>query len=286
MFREGRYTPIGKPSGESDALQASQGHLADIMAATGKQSAKEGSTLFNLALPGLEKSESYFGKLASGDPNALATANAPAIQQITGQSDAAKKNIMQDNPRGGERGLALQEADINKGAQISQLTTGSYLKSFESLAGLGGQNVSQGNAATGTGLQGMNAAANQYGQLQQINNEQKSTQLGFLSSLAGAGAELGGAFCYVAAELYGGWDAYETIIVRRYLTEKKSAEWYWRTAVEIYEKRGQAWAAHIRTNQLSRAIAKRVFDWLFSRAQMTIPQRVQRGMAVLSTRRR
>jgi hypothetical protein len=39
----------------------------------------------------------------------------------------------------------------------------------------------------------MNAAANQYGQLQQLNNEQKATQLGLFSSLAGAGASAAGA---------------------------------------------------------------------------------------------
>lgn len=177
---------MGKQSGESQALQNAQANLADTMAATGKQSAAEGSTLFNLALPGLEQSETYYSKLASGDPAALARANAPAIQQITQQSNSAKKNIIQDMPRGGERNLALEEADITKGAQISNLTTGSYLQSFGSLAGLGGQNVSQGNAATSTGLQGMNAAANQYGNLGQLQNEQKATQLGFWSSMAGA----------------------------------------------------------------------------------------------------
>jgi len=177
---------MGKPGGESQRLQDAQAGLADVMASTGKQSAAEGATLFNLALPGLEQAETYYSKVASGDPAALARANAPAIQQITEQSNAAKKNILQDNPRGGERNLALEEADITKGAQISNLTTGSYLGSFGSLAGLGGQNVSQGTAATGVGLQGMNAAANQYGNLQQLANEQKSTQLGFWSSMAGA----------------------------------------------------------------------------------------------------
>jgi hypothetical protein len=164
------------------------------MAQTGQQSAQEGSTLFNLALPGLEKSTSYYGKLASGDPNALARANAPAIQQITGQSNQQLSNIMQNAPRGGARDLAISEADLSKGAQISNLTTGSYTNAFPSLASLGGQNVGQGNAATSTGLQGMNSAANQYGNLQQLNNEQKATQLGFVSSLAGAGAEAGSAF--------------------------------------------------------------------------------------------
>ena len=179
-----------KSSGEDATLQQDQGNLANVMAATGKQSAAEGATLFNLALPGLE---SYYNKIASGDPAALARANAPAIQQVTGESNKAKQNIIADNPRGGERNLALEEADISKGAQISNLTTGSYLGSFGSLAGLGGQNVSQGNQATSTGLSGMNAAANQYGQMQQINSENKATQLGFASSLGGDAAMFAGA---------------------------------------------------------------------------------------------
>ena len=163
------------------------------MSATGQQSAQEGSTLFKLALPGLQKSTDYYGKLASGDPNALARANAPAIQQITGQSDQQLKNIMQNAPRGGARDLAISEGDLSKGAGISNLTTGSYTSAFPSLASLGGQNVGQGTSATATGLQGMNASANQYGQLQQLNMEQKSQQMGFITSLAGAAAGAAGA---------------------------------------------------------------------------------------------
>lgn len=183
---------MGKPSGEDQQLQAAQANLANVMSATGQQSAQEGSTLFNLALPGLQQSESYYGKLASGDPNALARANAPAIQQITGQSNQQLEKIMQNAPRGGARDLAISEADLSKGAQISNLTTGSYTSAFPSLASLGGQNVGQGNQATSTGIQGMNAAANQYGNIQQLNMEQKQQQMGFITSGVGAAASLAG----------------------------------------------------------------------------------------------
>jgi hypothetical protein len=179
---------VSKPSGEDSSLQAAQTSLANQLSATGAQSAQEGSTLFNLALPGLEQATGYYGKLASGDPNALARANAPAIQQITGQSNQQLSNIMQNAPRGGARDLAISDADLSKGAQISNLTTGSYTSAFPSLASLGGQNVGQGNQATSTGAQAMNSAANQFGNLQQLNNESKATSLGFASSLAGAGA--------------------------------------------------------------------------------------------------
>ena len=180
---------MSKPVSSAKAEKA-QADLAEQMAATGKQETAQGATLFNLALPGLEQSESYYGKLASGDPNALARANAPAVQAITKSTDAAKKNITQDMPRGGERNLALEEAELTKGAQIGQLETGSYTSSFGSLAGLGGQNVGQGTAASSAGLQGMNAAANQYGQIQQINAQNKASTLGMGTDLASTAAML------------------------------------------------------------------------------------------------
>jgi hypothetical protein len=182
----------GKPV-SSAASEKAQAGLADQMAATGAQDTAEGAQLFNMALPGLQQSESYYGKLASGDPNALARANAPAVQAITKASDSTAKNIVQDNPRGGERNLALEENQINKGAQVGQLETGSYTSSFGSLAGLGGQNVGQGTSASATGLQGMNAAANQYGNIQQINAQNKSQTMGEYSELAGTAAAFAGA---------------------------------------------------------------------------------------------
>jgi hypothetical protein len=256
---------MGKPSGMSDQMQASQANLADTMAKSGQQSAAEGAKLFNLALPGLEKAEGYYGKLSTGDPAALATANAPAIQQIGEKSNEAKKNIMQDNPRGGERTLALEEADISKGAQISNLTTGSYVGSFPSLAGLGGQNVSQGTAATGTGLQGMNAAANQYGQLQQLSNEQKSQQIGLITGLAGAGAT---AFaCYVAAILFDEWDGPKTCLIRNYLYNNFREHWFWKWPYAAYCRFGPSWAEVVKRNKFWRFVAETVFNRLLARAE-------------------
>lgn len=183
---------MSKPT-SSSADTSAINNLAGILSQTGQQSLQQGSTLFNMAIPGLEAANSYYTKLASGDPSALSRANAPAIQGITQQSNAAKQNIVQDTPRGGERNLALDQADIAKGSQISQLTTGSYTNAFPSLAQLSGQNVSQGNAATQTGLSGLSSAAGQYGNLLNINAQDKASTLGLLGSLAGAGATLGAA---------------------------------------------------------------------------------------------
>jgi hypothetical protein len=265
---------VSKPQGESSSdLQASQINLANTLSGISTQSANEGTQLFNLGLPGLQQSESYYGKLASGDPNALARANAPAIQSITGQSNQALQNIMQNAPRGGARDLAISDAQLSKGAQISNLTTGSYTGAFPSLASLGGQNVSQGNAATSTGLQGLNSAANQYGNLQQLQNQQKATQLGFFGSLAGAGAEGFGAYegaqqnCWVAAELWNGWYSREAVLIRKYLYDRMRLHWLGRWPYRAYSKYGKAWSEHIKTHLVWRRIAACIFGHLLSLAE-------------------
>jgi hypothetical protein len=257
---------MGKPSGESQSLQDAQANLANVMATTGQTTAAEGQQLFGMALPGLEKAENYYGTLASGDPNAIARANAPAIQAISGKTAAAKENILKDMPRGGARTLGLEQADISQGAQESNLETGSYLSSFGSLAQLGGQNVGQGTSAIGTGMQGMNAAANQYGQLQQIDNEQKATQLGFIGSMAGSATELA-TMCWVAAELFGGWEAPQTVIVRRYLGAKVRYHWLGRYLYSAYLRRGYGWAEAIKTKRMWRAFASFIFNQILRKAE-------------------
>lgn len=183
---------MSKPTSSATDSQAID-NLANQMAATGKAQATEGSQLFNLALPGLTQAEGYYGKLASGSPQALATANAPAIAGITQATDSAKKTITQDNPRGGQTNLALENADLSKGAQIGNLTTQSYTNAFPSLAQIGGQNVSQGTGAQASSVSSMGAAANQYQGLLQNNAASKASTLGLFGSLAGGGAELGSA---------------------------------------------------------------------------------------------
>jgi hypothetical protein len=184
---------VSKPTSSAADSSAIAG-LASQMTKTGEQTTLEGSDLFNLALPGLTQAESYYGKLASGSPQALATANAPAIAGITQATDSAKASIVQDNPRGGQTNLALENADLSKGAQIGNLTTGSYTSAYGSLAGLGGQNVSQGNASTATGVQAMQGAANQYQGLLSNNASDKASTLGMFGGLgSGIGEVAGGA---------------------------------------------------------------------------------------------
>ena len=254
-----------KPT-SSAADQQAQASLAQQMAATGATEAAEGSSLFNMALPGLEQSEAYYGKLASGDPNALARANAPAVQAITQSSDSAKKNIMQDNPKGGERNLALEEADLSKGAQIGQLETGSYTSAFGSLAGLGGQNVSQGTSAQSSGVQGMNAAANQYGNIQQLNAQNKAQQVGTWSDVAGTAASFA-AMCWIAASLWNGWNDRRTRMVQFWLRNTYSKTFIGGIFCRLYAKYGERVAVQVRKRSSVRAAVTPLFNWFLLQAQ-------------------
>ena len=237
------------------------------MAATGATQAAEGSQLFNMALPGLEQSEAYYGKLASGDPNALARANAPAVQAITKSTDSAKKNIMQDNPRGGERNLALEEADLTKGAQVGQLETGSYTSSFGSLAGLGGQNVGQGTAASSAGMQGMNAAANQYGQMQEINAQNKAQTTGFYGSLGGSLLEAGGEMCWIAAAMFGGWNDRRTAMARFWLKNIYDKTFVGGVFCSLYRRYGERIAVYVSRYRLVRSAFLPLFNWFLLKSQ-------------------
>lgn len=257
---------MSKPT-SSAADQQAQATLAQQMAATGATQTAEGSQLFNMALPGLEQSEAYYGKLSSGDPNALARANAPAIQALTQSTDSAKKNIVQDQPRGGERNLALEEADLSKGAQIGQLETGSYTSSFGSLAGLGGQNVGQGTSAQSSGLQGMNAAANQYGQMQEINAQNKAQTMGFYGSMGGSLLEAGGEMCWVAAELFGGWEDRRTCAVRFWLLHSYSKTLIGSIFCRMYHRYGIWAASKVRKYPVVRSTLKPLFGWFLLKSQ-------------------
>ena len=253
-------------SGNKNSSQESQSALASQMASTAKTETAEGSKLFDLALPGLEQSEAYYGKLASGDPNALATANAPAVQAITKSSDSAKKSIMQDNPRGGERNLALEEADLSKGAQVSQLETGSYTSAFGSLAGLGGQNAGQGLQAQSSGVQGMNAAANQYGNLYQESAQGKASTTSGITGLAGTAAEFA-SLCWVAEALFGGPGERRTEMVRYWLKHTYSKTFVGHIFCQLYLRFGERVAKQVRAHKPVRYALQPLFNWFLVKAQ-------------------
>jgi len=185
---------MGKSSGLSSSVTGGIQQDASALTALAQQQGANANTLFNLTEPGMATAENFYQVLASGDPTAIACAIAPATQQISQATAGAKQNIMTNAPAGGEKNLALEQADVSQGAQVGQAATGSYLNSFNALSQLAGQGIGESTAAAGTAISGYSAANQGLGQLGQLQIAQKGAQLGALTSLGGDAATLGAAF--------------------------------------------------------------------------------------------
>jgi hypothetical protein len=175
-------------------LLANQTALVDIA----KGQAANAESLFNLTEPGLKKAEDFYGTLAAGDPAAILRATAPIAEQTAQSAAGSKSNILVTAPSGGERNLALESVDVNRGATVGRAATGEVLQAPRSLAQLAGQGVGESISAAGTGISGLaagNQALSSLGgievQNRQVNAEEKGSVLGSLSSLAGTGVEAG-----------------------------------------------------------------------------------------------
>lgn len=159
-----------------------------------QQQASRSGQLFNATFPGLNSAEQFYGSLATGSPYAISTATAPAVAQLAASTAGAKQNILNNAPAGGEKNLAIEQADVNQGAQIGRLTSGAYTGSFNALASLAGQGVGESISSAGTAISGYNSANNALGNLGNLQIQQKGAQLGALTSLGSDAATLGAAF--------------------------------------------------------------------------------------------
>jgi len=262
---------VGKSGGISQSTQDAEIGIAQQQTDIAQSANQRAGQLFQASFPGFEQSEQYYQQLASGDPAAIARAIAPATQQINEQADASKKRIEQDAPRGGTKNLALEENDINKGAQVGNLATQSYLGSFQNLAGLAGQGVGESTSQTGTAINGLSAAGNQYSNVANQEAEGKASQLGFISSLAGSGASLA-ALCWIAEELWGK-ESYKTFTMRRYFRARLHGHWLGRYAYRMYARYGEGVAEEMRHSPLLRSVMRWIFNrllWMAERAVFTV----------------
>ena len=193
----------GKGGGGNSNLDPAvqQGILSNetAMVKLAQQQGQESQSLFNLTEPGLVQAENYYEELASGSPGAIMRAIAPAAQQISEATSGAKSNIMANSPAGGEKNLALEMTDVNRGAQVGQIAAGSTLKAPDALAKLSGQGIGESQSAAGIASQTYGSASSSLanlGQLniqdQQLQMEQKGQTLGALGSLGGSAAGVAG----------------------------------------------------------------------------------------------
>ena len=147
-------------------------------------------TLFNQSLPGFTAAQQHYQQLSSGDPYAIASAISPVAQQADAQAASAKQNILQNGPAGGEKNLALEQVDVNRGATVGNAASSGYQQSFQALSQLGAQGIGLGQASSGQALSGYGQAGGMALQEQQLQVQQKGNTLGALGGLAGDATSL------------------------------------------------------------------------------------------------
>ncbi len=181
-----------------------------------------------------------------------------AADELTQQSDvAAAQKTASDQNTITEAGYAQGNANYNGALSADEFALGSMNpNAFAGAASSGG------SAATGA----VNAATNA--------DAASMSWLGALGSAAGGavGGWASGGFkmpggCWVAAELYGGWQDPRTISVRRWLYTEFIKSFYGKFILGLYTKFGRQVAQYIKTHRRTRAVFQYIFDKALEKAQ-------------------
>lgn len=252
--------------GLSSSVTAGEQANSNALVGIAQGQANNANQLFQMAFPGMQQSENFAQTLSTGDPYAIAKATAPATQQISQATAGAKQNIMNNAPAGGEKNLALEQADVQQGSQVGSVASQGYLNSFNTLAQLGGAGVGLSNSASSGATSAYGASSQTLSNLGNQQVEQKGASLGALGSLAGAAASAGTGFlqfgCWIAAELYDGWDDPRTIDVRQWIFTEFIKRPIGKIVCALYMRFGERTAQAIHRRRALRP----PFQWLFNLA--------------------
>lgn len=164
---------------------------------------------------------------------------------------------------------ALDQNAMNKGVAAGQEAGNIQIanaqeKDYQQALGLNLQNSLYGtNVGAQTNLLGqtpglLNARAAGQSTLQQVGG-----LIGDLGQAAGGAAGVAKAACWVAAKLYGGWYAPETVLIRKWLYATPRM----RPFVRFYERFGQLWAELMDTHLWAYRLAQIVFGQFLMEAQ-------------------
>jgi len=174
---------VGKGAAQTAAsAESSQLAGSNSLIQLAQQSANQGASLFQTAMPGYAAATDFYTALSTGDPYAIARASAPATQQITAASTGAKQNILNNAPAGGEKNLALENVDVNQGAQVGKTASEGYLNSFNALGSLAQQGIGASQNATGQALSGYGSGIQGYGMVNQEATQQKGQTMGAIGA--------------------------------------------------------------------------------------------------------
>lgn len=124
---------------DADALARLRDH-AMRLGARGAQLGEQGTTTTQPVLD-------YYGKLLSGDANALAEATQPERGRVLDQYDTARRAMAQFAPRGGGTTSAVAQSYTQQAQQLADITSTARRSAAELFASLGPQLASLGLTA-------------------------------------------------------------------------------------------------------------------------------------------
>jgi hypothetical protein len=137
-------------------------------------------------------------------------------------------------------------------------------------------NAEQGNSAQmnpTNAADAANSGSNSVANLSGAYQASKQSQLmGVLGAAIGGAATLGSAKitkCWIAAELYGGWDKPEVHAIRSWLSFQAETRWFWSLFVSLYLVFGRAGAWTVRHSRAARWVARKIFDSILKAAYAT-----------------
>lgn len=136
----------------------------------------------------------FYKGVTSGDQNALLTAAAPQIGNITQQNEAAKASIWNNIPAGAGRDAALAQQKVGQAGQVANTLNTTYNSALTGLAQLGSGQQGVGLQEAGAGFTGVSGAQSAYGNVMQTQEQQKASTMGLIGSIVGgaAGVATGG----------------------------------------------------------------------------------------------
>jgi hypothetical protein len=193
---------------------------------------------------------------------------------------------------------AVEGASVRTGANVGGAVAGAEEAAQQAQRTLGGQEANANQTRIGdeagyneTALSAGNTIEGQQDTLAQQQAQQAQGETGteeqaantpsfsdmLGQGLISAGTSFAGGFggavgkaamgCWVAAELYGGWDEPRTVLVREWLHNEFKKRWYGAPLVAAYMRFGERIAARIKTARRLRAAFQVVFDAALRRAE-------------------
>jgi hypothetical protein len=185
---------MGGSKGPSSQQINTENQIAQGQLGLEQQQQAQSSQLYSLTEPGLQTAENFYKTLATGNPQAIQTATAPATEGIAANYNQAITNMSQNMPRGGAKDLAVQEAEISKAGAIGSTQANAYLGAPTALANLAQGGIGLSVNEMTQALSAFSGASSTNQAAGQMTGAAKSQTLGFIGALGGDAAQGLGAY--------------------------------------------------------------------------------------------